>query len=280
MSHLSLALLGTPEVRHAGRIVKFRTRKEQALLIYLAVEGGLHSREKITALFWPDSDEPQGRTTLRRTLADLRDTLQDADGASHLIIERNLLGFDFSSESDLDLHTIESTYSLARGSSTVQEAKGAAQNHLLLHLQRAASLNRGPFLEGFSLSEAPNFDTWIGLQREVWHQRMSLILDQLSQLQSDAGELLSARETVARWIALDPLNESAQRRLIEVHLAAGDRHAALRAYDVYRLRLAEELTGEAFGGNRSSAGEYIRRITGQARSKGETSFAGSLLSAG
>src|SRR6266536_3743438 len=125
MSHLSLALLGTPEVRHAGRVLKFRTRKEQALLIYFAVEGGLHSREKITALLWPDGDERQGRTTLRRTLADLRGTLEDADGASHLIIERDMLGFDFSSDSDLDVHTVESTYSLARGSSIVQGAKGA-----------------------------------------------------------------------------------------------------------------------------------------------------------
>src|SRR5437588_12074584 len=125
MSHLSLALLGTPEVRHAGRIVKFRTRKEQALLIYLGVEGGLHSRQKITALFWPDSDEPQGRTSLRRTMADLRSTFHDTGGPAHLIIERDLLGFDFSSDSDLDLHTIASTYSLARGPSPTQETKEA-----------------------------------------------------------------------------------------------------------------------------------------------------------
>jgi len=244
MGHLSLALLGTPEVRHAGRIVKFRTRKEQALLIYLGVEGGLHSREKITALFWPDSEELQGRTSLRRTLADLRSTLHDTGCPAHLIIERDRLGFDFSSDSDLDLHTLESTYSLARRSSTIQEAQGAVQNPLLLHLQHAASLNRGPFLEGFSLSEAPNFDDWSRLQREVWHQRISLILDRLSQMLSDAGELLNARETVARWIALDPLHESAHRRLIEVHLAAGDRNAALRAYEAYRLKLAEDLNAK------------------------------------
>ena len=107
MSHLSLALLGTPEVRYAGRIVKFRTRKEQALLIYLAVEGGLHSREKITALFWPDSDEPQGRTSLRRTLADLRRTLEDAGGATHLIIERDLLGFAIAGAAAAAANTVE-----------------------------------------------------------------------------------------------------------------------------------------------------------------------------
>ncbi|HEV2581588.1 MAG TPA: AAA family ATPase, partial [Ktedonobacteraceae bacterium] len=244
MSHLSLELLGTPEVRHDGRIVKFRTRKEQALLIYLGVEGGLHSREKITALFWPDSDEPQGRTSLRRTLADLRSTFYEAGGPAHLIIERDMLGFDFSSDMNLDLRTLENTYSLVRESSTVLEARGTV-HHLLLHqLQRAASLYRGPFLEGFSLSEAPNFDNWIGLQREVWHQRMSRILDKLSQVQLDAGELLGAVETLTRWIALDLLNESAQRRLIAVHLAAGDRNAALRAYEVFRLRLAEELNAK------------------------------------
>ena len=112
---------------------------------------------------------------------------------------------------------------------------------MLLHLQRAASLFRGPFLEGFSLSDATNFEDWIGFQREVWHQRISLILDRLSLLQYHAGELLSARETVTRWITLDPLNETAQRRLIEVHLGANDLNAALRVYEAYRLKLAEEL---------------------------------------
>src|ERR1700676_2492354 len=114
MGHLSLVLLGTPEVRHAERSLKFRTRKELALLMYLAVEGGLHSREKITVLFWPDSDEPQGRTTLRRTLADLRQTLEDIAGSSHLIVERGVLGFDFNSDFTLDLSALEAAFTLAR----------------------------------------------------------------------------------------------------------------------------------------------------------------------
>ncbi len=244
MSHLSLALLGTPEIRHAEQVVKFRSRKEQALLIYLAAEGGFHSREKITALLWPDSEEPQGRTTLRRTLADLRSRLENTVGQAHLVVERDILGFDFSSDVDIDLRTLEITYSSARGSSTVQQAKGAVRPPSLLDLQRAASLYRGPFLEGFSLSEAPNFNDWIGLQREIWHQRVGLILKKLSQVESEAGELLNAIETLSRWIALDPLDESAQRLLIEVHLEVGNHNAALRAYEAYRLKLAEELNAK------------------------------------
>ena len=119
MSYLSLALLGTPDIRHAGQAVKFRSRKEQALLIYLATEGALHSREKITALLWPDSDEPQGRATQRRTLADLRSRLEDAGNPAHLIVERDMLGLDFASGVDLDVRTLEIVYTSARESSIV-----------------------------------------------------------------------------------------------------------------------------------------------------------------
>jgi predicted ATPase len=38
------------------------------------------------------------------------------------------------------------------------------------------------------------------------------------------------------------LNEPAQRRLIEIHLGAGGYNAAVRAYEAYRLKLAEELS--------------------------------------
>jgi DNA-binding SARP family transcriptional activator len=241
MSRLNLALLGTPNVRHAEHILRFRTRKELALLIYLVVEGGLHSREKITALFWPESDEPQGRATLRRTLADLRTTLEDTTKPAHLIVERDVLGFNSKSDFDLDLQLLESAYASVRRSSTAQESTSNAPHSLLNQLRHAASGYRGRFLEGFSLSDAPDFDDWVGLQREVWHQRISVVLDQLSRLQMDEGEISGAIEVANRWIALDPLNEFAHRRLIELHLAAGHRNGALRAYEILRLRLLEEL---------------------------------------
>ena len=95
--HLTLLLLGTPEIRHAGRVATFPTRKALALLTYLAVEGGQHSREKLTALFWPESDAERGRTVLRRTLAYLREALRAGDQPAdtpHLVVERDALGFN------------------------------------------------------------------------------------------------------------------------------------------------------------------------------------------
>ncbi|HUS17656.1 MAG TPA: SARP family transcriptional regulator, partial [Chloroflexia bacterium] len=69
MGHLRIAILGPPEVHHEDRLLAFRTRKALALLVYLAVEGGRHSRERITDLFWPDSPPSAGRAMLRHTLA-------------------------------------------------------------------------------------------------------------------------------------------------------------------------------------------------------------------
>src|SRR3989442_14560391 len=107
MGRLHLALLGTPEVRHGREVVTFPTRKTLALLVYLAVEKGLHSREKLTALFWPESDVMRGRAPLRNTLGHLRATLREAPDQhnaeedrrqSHLIVERDILGFAFTSD--------------------------------------------------------------------------------------------------------------------------------------------------------------------------------------
>ena len=158
MSHLSLLTLGVPEVRHAGQMLKFRTRKALALLMYLAVEGGVHSREKLTALFWPESDEVQGRTILRTTLVYVRNTLLDSDSAAHLTVGREALGFDYSSDFDLDLHAIEAAFKLARASSTAHFPQGEQRRHLLSQLQHALALYRGSFLEGFSLGDTPGFD--------------------------------------------------------------------------------------------------------------------------
>ena len=66
MGLLRLAVLGTPEVFHDGRRLTFALRKAQALLLYLAVEGGMHPRGKLATFLWPDS-EPHDARLCRRT---------------------------------------------------------------------------------------------------------------------------------------------------------------------------------------------------------------------
>ena len=72
MSQLRLAVLGPPEVFHDASRLTFSLRKAQALLLYLAVEGGMHPRSKLAAFLWPDSAPHDARTALRNALALLR----------------------------------------------------------------------------------------------------------------------------------------------------------------------------------------------------------------
>src|SRR5258708_23973190 len=120
MGNLRFTLLGSPEVRHADQMLRFSTRKEFALLIYLAVEGRIHLRKTLSELFWPEGDALHGRAALRITLLHLRHLLDEAAGvdpASHLLITGDTLGLDFTSDVELDLHTLHASWTLAHASS-------------------------------------------------------------------------------------------------------------------------------------------------------------------
>ena len=82
MGVLRLAVLGPPEVVHDESRLTFALRKAQALLLYLAVEGGMHSRSKLAAFLWPDSEPHDARTALRNALALLHTLLADSDSSA------------------------------------------------------------------------------------------------------------------------------------------------------------------------------------------------------
>src|SRR5229473_535101 len=246
MGDLYLTFLGPPEVRHADQVLLFSTRKELALLIYLAVEGRVHLRKNLSEQFWPEGDARHGRAALRITLLHLRHLLgEGADPVPHLLIQHETLGLDFTSAVELDLHPLHEAWTLARVSTrTTLTMPEDTRRTLLARLQRTSSLPRGEFLEGFSLRDAPAFDDWVRFQREYWHLRTSEVFDRLSQMYFEAGELEAALETVHRWLVLSPLHEDAYRRLMRLYFAAGDRAAALHAYDTCRARLSTSMQSE------------------------------------
>src|SRR5215208_5136832 len=107
MAHLSVRLLGPPEVRHGDEVVTFATRKTLALLASLAAEGGSESRERLTGLLWPESDHERGPASLRRALAYLRDGLGDRGEQPHVIADAGRL--HLANVVDLDLDTVRAS---------------------------------------------------------------------------------------------------------------------------------------------------------------------------
>ena len=282
MSLLRLAVLGPPQVVHDGRRLSFALHKAQALLLYLAVEGGMHPRSKLAAFLWPDSEPHDARTALRNALTLLRRLLSDDEaslaGHSHLRSERDLLGLDLHAPFELDLDVVQQAYQQARRISAFpSEPQGSA---LAAQVQHALALVRGPFLDGFWLGKEAPFDEWVQQQQQQWQVRVQFLLDRLSSWQEEAFEWQPALATLTRWLALDPLSEEASRRLMRLHLAQGDATAAGRVYATLRTRLAQELqvqpsaktlalaehlrTTQAHPGSRPT-----RRPTGESQSPGE-----------
>ncbi len=246
MSYLSLTVLGPPVVLHSEQEVSFSTRKQLALLLYLAVEGGSHSRQSLSELFWPDLDAEHGRSALRTTIMRLREALADPPSPhDYLLSDRNTLSLDPQAGISLDLHTAQEAWRLTRATTGRMMSLSAETRSELLHcLEQTTRLVRGSFLQGFSLRDAPGFDDWARAQREHWHLRLSTLFATLGQRQEEAGELEQAIAPATRWLHTDPLSEDAYQCLMRLHLATGNRAAALRAYDACRVMLSQELEVE------------------------------------
>jgi DNA-binding SARP family transcriptional activator len=254
LCHLHFTLLGPPQVYHGGQLLTFPSRKALALLIYLAVEGGKHSRKTLSELFWPESDAAHARATLRATVLELREVLTEGASqeqkhvphrVSHLLIDRDTLALDLTSGVSLDLHTLQAAWVIARdgsraSASVTEEIRHAQRSQL----QQATSLLRGEFLTGLSLHNAAGFDDWVRFQRQYWHMRMQLVFDRLSQWYEEAGEIERAIATLIRWLSISLLNEEASQRLMRLHFATGNRVAALQAYEALRVILASEVHAE------------------------------------
>ncbi|MBN1453009.1 MAG: AAA family ATPase [Anaerolineales bacterium] len=228
---LEIKLLGPPEVFYSGQPVKFAARKALALFVYLLVESGTHPREKLQAIFWPESETHLAQSALRSTLARIKDALRGVD--EPLRIEGDQVALNNSCVSTLDLDLVK------RLATDTQSAQIAPPTLALL--QNAVDSVRGPFLEAFSLPDAPAFNDWIIIQRNAWGGRLNLIHERLSNHQLETHLIGPAIETVNRWLILDRLNEGAYRRLMRLHFLNGDRSAALQTYETCRDLLAQEL---------------------------------------
>jgi DNA-binding SARP family transcriptional activator len=248
MSQLQLSLLGTPVVKHGEHTLTFSTRKALALLIYLAVEGGTHTRKTLSESFWPELDAEHGRAALRATLLELRKLLERSHGPGervHLHIERDTLGIEQGSPLILDLRFVESVSKQAGqvrrwGEQLADQVDG----ELIAQLEQATRLARGPFLASFTLRDSQFFDDWTRQHREYWHLRIHQLFDALSKRYEQVGDVGRAIDIVSRWLGFDRLHEEGYRRLMRLRFSLGDRVGALRTYATCQTVLANELQVE------------------------------------
>ena len=227
MQHLSIRLLGRPEVQLDGQPVRFPTRKALALLVYLAAADEAQSRETLMALLWPNSATSSAQASLRNALARLRTTLGDAGGI--VITTPDAIGIEPAADFDLDLRVVSAAVAAIRDPSRL--APPAL-------LQAAVDVYRDEFLSAFIIGDAPDFNHWALIERERWHRQLSLVLEHLAQFHLKHLALPAAIATASRWVQHDPLDEAACRTLMQAHALSGDRSAALAQYAARSWRLS------------------------------------------
>lgn len=85
------------------------------------------------------------------------------------------------------------------------------------------------------------YHDWVLMERERLRQRMLHALEELSRKLVSAGRFADAVEVAIAAISAEPLRESAQRALIEAHVAEGNLSEARRIWRDYRDLVRREL---------------------------------------
>ncbi|MCP3062599.1 AAA family ATPase [Myxococcus sp. K38C18041901] len=207
-----LALLGEARLRHGGAHLPLE-RRTAAVLTWLALEGP-HPKYRLAGLLWAESSEATARNNMRQLLRRLRLSV----------------GAELVQGSDV--------LSLVEGV-TIDAAE--LQAHVLAGRHAQALALEGVLLGALEFDDCPEFQSWLESARERLDKLRRRAASAESEAKERAGDLSGALVLAEKLLAMDPYSEEAWRRLMRLHYIAGDRMAALNAFERCRRLLREEL---------------------------------------
>jgi DNA-binding SARP family transcriptional activator len=211
-------------------------RRRLALLALLAVAGprGL-SRDKLQAYLWPEGDAEGARHALEQAIYGLRRQLGEElfTGANPLTLNPAVLASD----------TTELEAALDRG------------DHVSV-----VRLYRGPFLDGFFVGEAPEFERWAESCRAHFAQRYVASLEALARRDEQAGAHGPALEWRRRLVAVDPYAPGPTVALMRALAAVGDSAGAIHRARVYESLIRKDFDAEPDPAVVALAGELRRTV--------------------
>jgi DNA-binding SARP family transcriptional activator len=228
---LRLRLLGGFAVWIDGELVDpsaWRRRKVSRLikLLALAPQHCLH-REQVEELLWPRLDPRAASQNLHHTLYRARHALEPELGhraePRFLRLRSDLLELAPDDELDSDLERFEQA---------AVDAEGLGDPALL-----SEAIAR---FDGELLPEE-RFEDWAIERREAVRATHVELLLELAGLEHDRLRLDCAIDALTQAVAVEPLHEEAQARLIHLAGLAGKRHLAVSHYRRFYALLHSEL---------------------------------------
>ena len=220
-------LLGRFEVRAGGHIVIDSTwtrRKAKALLKLLALQKdhSLHREQALDAL-WPELDPAAAANNLHKSLHHLRTAFRERGIAAPLvraIADRLILAAEV--QVDVDCFCTQAQIAHAEGKDPQL-------------YEQALALYAGEILP------EDRYEDWAERRREQLQVLHIQLLGEVSQLYEGTGQTELAAERLRQLLECDPLNEEALRSLMRLHALAGNRHRAIRQYQICCEALQREL---------------------------------------
>ena len=198
-------------------IKELKSRKAEALLVYLAVTGKPQAREVLSDFFWDTRTQTQASANLRTVLTILRKRV-----GKYLTIGRNYVRIN----PDVDVWVYLNEFENKLG-----EAK----------LEEAINLYKGDFLKGFYVRDSEGFDVWIRQERQYYLRRLQDGLHEWVSYHLERGSYKEGIDFAEQLLVVDPLDEDALRQLIVLLSLTGQKAAALRRYEEYCQLLDSEL---------------------------------------
>jgi DNA-binding SARP family transcriptional activator len=189
------------------------------LLAILAVAGAKGaSRDGVLGVLWPEAEEERARQSLSQAIYSLKrdfgiDVAAGASAARLRLDEKQV-------------------------SSDVAEFRAAVAAK---QWSEAAALYLGPFLDGFYLADAPEFERWTESERASLATEGIRAIEIAAKTASESGRPEEAAEYWHRLTRIDPANSRIATSYIEALAALGDRSAALAHGKAHADYLRREL---------------------------------------
>lgn len=231
---LSLYLLGPLAMETYARTLALRYNKARALLAYLALESGFHTRESLAYLLWPEATMQSGREKLKRMLFELKEVL----GPDLLEGTRDVIRLRAEAGLWTDLTSFNAAIDVA------QRTASAGAPIDVDSLSHAVSMYRGEFLQGLELDDAPDFGNWVQARREHCRLRYLQAIRLLVEGHEKEGNLHLAIERARQWTAMSQLDDAGWSYLLRLLVRADQHEVARQELERYRSILDQELGTE------------------------------------
>ncbi|MGZ8412255.1 MAG: tetratricopeptide repeat protein [Gemmatirosa sp.] len=192
-------------------------RRRLALLAVLAAADGPVSRDRLMGYLWPESGPERARHSLDDALSALRRELRSDvlfQGVASLRVNPDVLTSD-----------------LADHAAALQAGDG----------ERAVALHAGPFLDGFFVPDAVEFERWVEAERGRRARAHARALDGLAAAAAARGDGASAVRWSRARVDVEPLDTPATMRLLAALTTAGNPAEALRVARVHETLVHAEL---------------------------------------